>query len=385
MVQLLIIGRTVWIERLYGFDKLTKIHRLNGYLIIFLIIIHPIFITSSYAIAAKTNYLNQFNFFLLHYQDIKPAVASLVLFIAIVFISIYIIRNKIKYEYWYYVHLLTYLAIIFSFGHQLKLGGDFQEQPALKIYWLAIYIFVFLNLVFYRFLKPLLNFIRFGFSIEKIVKETEKVSSIYIKGKNIANFKIHAGQFMLFRFFQEHYWLESHPFSMSIEPNSSYLRISIKSLGDFTSQISRLKKGTKVLIEGPLGRFIGIGNKRKYLFIAGGIGITPIRAIIGSLEGDNDVILLNSVKDEKEIVFKNELDHLVKKHTYTIKYLFTENKNNPDINGRIDKDKILKFVKDVKEREIYICGPKSMMNSLKIILQELGVPPVSIHMEEFAL
>src|SRR5262249_41744769 len=159
------------------------------------------------------------------------------------------------------------------------------------------------------------------------------------------------GQFLSVRFLNKSMWWEAHPFSISgIFDNS--LRISPKNVGDFTSKLGSLKKGTKILIEGPFGSFTqNLSTTNKILFIAGGIGITPIRSLIESFGKSNkQMVLLYSNKTEREIVFKNELQNLAKKTNLKIIYVISEDEKFKGEKGRIDKEKLERLVKDIKER-----------------------------------
>jgi ferredoxin-NADP reductase len=131
--------------------------------------------------------------------------------------------------------------------------------------------------------------------------------------------------------------------------------------------------GTKVFLEGPFGRFTpAVAKTNKYLFIAGGIGITPIRAMIEMLAREHaDMLLLYGNRTEQEIAFKDELSQLIP-NTHNI------------IAGRIDEEKIKQLAPDFASRDIYLCGPPPMMNSIITILKNLGVPRSHLHYEKFA-
>jgi predicted ferric reductase len=189
------------------------------------------------------------------------------------------------------------------------------------------------------------------------------------------NYHVLPGQFMKFNFLTPKFWYQSHPFSLSKMANGN-LRITPKNSGDFTSEIPNLKSGTRVIIDGPYGTFTRNRIKsNKVLFIAGGIGITPIRALIEELAQEKDIVLLYSVKTESEIIFKKELA----KFKFPIKYVITEKE------GHLDGTKISKLVSDVKERDVMICGPVPMIDAIKEALVSLGVPENNIHFEKFLL
>jgi len=126
-------------------------------------------------------------------------------------------------------------------------------------------------------------------------------------------------------------------------------------------------------------------TKDKYLFIAGGVGITPIRALIEELAPQKkDIVLLYSSKTQ-DIIFKKELDGLAKQYRFPICYVVTEDPSYKGEKGRIDQEKIKRLAPDFLKRDIYLCGPPPMMDALITQQQELGVTHASIHYERFAL
>ncbi len=381
LIQIVLIGRAPWIEKLFGLDKLTNIHRLNGYLVFFLIILHPVIIIASTAAVTKLDFFRQFGQFLETNSLILAAIATAI-FIAIVFLSIYIVRSKMRYETWYYIHLLTYLAIAFAFFHQVELGTTISGSTVFQNYWYALYLFAFGNLIFSHWLTPYVNFARFHFLVTAIIPETNNVNSVIISAKNLSKWHARPGQFVTLRFLAKGFWWQSHPFSLSAIPNNNQLRITIKALGDFTSKIPNLKAGTKVIIGGPFGTFTSDKGAKKYLFIAGSVGITPIRSLIEEVAPKHDIALIYSNRNSERPIFQNELDALSKQFNFPIHYISTV---ETDGSTRLNSAKISNFVSDFQEREIYLCGPIPMSNSLiQILTQELKYPKRKIRFEKFA-
>ncbi len=389
LMQFMFIGRAIWLERTFGLDKLSRVHRINGQITIFFILLHPLFITLGYAFSSKTSITQQFMNLILKSPDVWQALLAAILFTIIVAFSIYIVRKRLKYETWYYIHVFMYLAVLLAWGHQLKNGEDFLANKWFVYYWYAFYIFVLGNHLIFRFLRPLYLMQKHHFYVEKVVPETYDTNSIYISGKNMEQFKVEAGQFMIFRFINKQFWWQAHPFSMSMLPNGKQVRISVKNVGDFTSQIGTVTTGTPVEIDGPHGVFTAKHvQKDKILLVAGGIGITPLRSLSEQLLAlGKDVILIYGNKTDKDIVFKQEFEALQKQYNFPIHHVLSNitEETPPYIKGYVDKDKLQTLVKDITEREVFFCGPPIMMDKLKVALGELGVPKNMMHYERFAL
>jgi predicted ferric reductase len=380
LTQLVLIGRITWIEQEFGHDKMNKLHRYIGYSILTFFVGHPLLLTIGYAGQNNVGLISQFINFLTTWEDVLSAFFALLLFIAIVCISIPNVRRKIKYEQWYFTHLLIYVAIYLAFEHQLH--GEDVARVVFTRYWLTLNFTVFGLFILYRFVRVWYKFWKHRFYVEKVEQETSDVHSIYIKGRNMEKFKYHAGQFNNWTFLQKGMWFK-HPFTISTAPNGKHIRISAKAVGDFTKKIKDLKPGTKVIVDGPLGIFTEkMAKKNKFLLIAGGIGVTPLRALAESLHQKNkDTVLLYGSRTLPETALYKELQHFIPKEKFHL--IFSHEKREGFENGYLDKEKLARLVPDFKDREIYICGPKPMMKLVIGYLAELGVPKSQIHYEIF--
>lgn len=383
LIQLMLVGRTRWIEESFGFDKMNKVHRWMGYSILLFLVGHPVLLILGYSRANEAGYISQLADFLANWHGVLNAFFALLLFMFVVLFSVAIIRRKFRYETWYFVHLATYVAIVLAFNHQVN-SGDLARGSA-YYYWYALTFFAGGSILLYRFIRPLFLFARHRFTVEKVVQETPDVWSLYITGRNLQSFKFKAGQYCNLTILSCKMWY-THPFSFSSAYNSKYIRFSIKSLGDYTSEIKSLVPGTKIILDGPYGVFISTRAIRpKLLCIAGGIGITPIRAMLEelSVNGTNTVLLYGS-RSRKDIVFFDELEQMASNSkNIRIRHILGIPEENYD-SGNIDKEKIVRLVPDFFEREVFICGPPSMMKAVLNNLHDLGIPSGNIHFEKFS-
>jgi predicted ferric reductase len=338
LVQLLLIS---W-------GKKTKLHKINGKIAFTFILVHVASMFYIYGLSVSK------------IDDVLEAFIALLLLILIIFTSVFI-RNKLKYEIWYSIHLLTYLAVLLAFSHQ---------KTPFPVFWKSLYIFTFANIFYFKFLKIVINFVRHKFKIEKIVQETSSTVSVYITGNNIDKFVYEPGQYVVIRFLDKNLFWQAHPFSFSSMPGNTYLRLTIKNSGDFTSQLvtCHLTLGTYVVLDGPHGNFITSQSKlNKMLLLAGGVGVTPLRALIEQFNIlKKDVMMVYAIKNKDEILFAQEL---IK---YKVKYVM----------GHLQKDNLKELVPDIASREVYICGPEGFNQSMKQYAREFGVKYT--HLEEFS-
>lgn len=239
LVQFMLMGRVGWIEKHFGLDHLAHFHRLNGYAAITAIVIHPILIIMAYSIAAQTGFVAQYVQAVTSFPYVWMALIAEILFIAVVATSVYLVRRHLRFETWYYVHFMVYAAIVLAFWHQFALGGSLNGHPLARNYWYALYIFVALNVLWWRFGLSTFNLLRFRFQISRVVPETDTATSVYIKGKGLGRWKVRPGQYVMIRILAWPYVRDEHPFSVSGLPDKTTgeFRITVRDVGDYTHAV----------------------------------------------------------------------------------------------------------------------------------------------------
>ncbi len=387
LLQFMLMGRIGWVEGGFGLDNIAKLHRKNGYVVIIAIYIHILLVTFGYALGSMVGFISQYVIFFNTFQDVWKAMIAAGLFTAVVGTSIYIVRKNLKFERWYIVHLLVYAAIILAFSHQLAVGGSFTANPLYGKIWTGLYLFVAANVIYYRFLSILINYLRFGFKVERVETETNGITSIYISGKNLQKLNAKPGQFIMIRILARKYWLQEHPFSLSKVTTNDHMRITVKDSGDYTAMIQSLKPGSKVMVAGPFGTFTSAkAISQKRLYLAGGIGVTPLRSLIEEgAEKNDDAVLIWSNKTAIDEIYRAELTSFEAASKLRVIRFFTKEKKTGYQSGRITADIISQLIPDVKERSIYICGPGKFIIELEKDLLQIGIQSGQIHTEKFSL
>ena len=385
LVQVFLIGRITFVEQAFGFDQMNRIHRLIGEWIIVLLVTHPLLLTIGNATANEYTLWDQFTSFLSQWNDVFLAFIGSCIFIYVAGISYAFVRKKIRYELWYFLHLLTYAAMVLVFFHQLNTGDlASSSAPWVLWYWYIINIGAFAFVILFRFIKPLVNAVRFEFRVMKVMNETKDTFSVYITGKNIAAFKYKSGQYANITFLQSGLWF-THPFSFSAEHNDTHIRFTMKALGDYTKRLGELQPGTRVILDGPLGLFIEeTSRNEKLLFIAGGIGITPIRSMIGDLaRKKTDMVLIYGVRTLEDIAFKSEFESLQKLCPFPIHYIISTPVDGFE-SGYLNREKLVRLVPDFNNRDVFLCGPPVMMDAAIKNLQGLNFKHMNLHYEKFS-
>lgn len=384
LTQFMLMARILWIERVYGLDRLARFHRFNGYATIILLILHPILIIGSHAAELDLSFFQADIWVITHHDDIIKAYIGLILFIVVVASSIYIVRKKLRYEAWYFVHLSVYAAIILAAGHQFSDGETFLVSPAARVFWYALYAFVALNVIGYRIVLPAVDYFRYRFTVSRVERESPSVASVYIKARDVGRMTVKPGQFVFVRFLARGFWWQEHPYTVSLIPKDGELRISVRDSGDFSHAVPGLTPGTRVSVSGPFGRFTSdVAVKEKRLLVAGGIGVTPLRALFEAAAANGTpTLLVWANKSAADVPLRAEIDELSAGNRHlSVRYVFSD---GPD-GRRVDTDYLVGTVPDIRERDIYVCGPPAMQQAIVDGLLAAGIDGSQIHYESFAL
>ena len=92
--------------------------------------------------------------------------------------------------------------------------------------------------------------------------------------------------------------------------------------------------------------------------------------------------LIYRVGDAREIVFRDELETLARARGAKVHYLV--GRRDGPAGDQLDAASLERLVPDVRERDVYLCGPVPMMQRVERSLRRLGLPPRQIHAERFA-
>jgi predicted ferric reductase len=387
LVQVLLLARLPFLGRTIGFDHLTLWHRWNGYLVVVLCVVHTVLAVQGRAMDVNQSFFDQFWGLVAHDLQVGMVTATigLGLFLVVTVTSIAIVRRGMRYELWYWVHLTAYAGIAFAWFHQIPTGGDINGafHPSAETYWRVLFFGTIGVVILFRVVVPIGSAFFYRLRVTEVIAEGPNVTSIRITGHHVGRLRPRPGQFFLWRFFTGGFWWTSHPFSLSEAPDGRSLRISVKAAGDHTSRMATIPFGTRVVAEGPYGAFTESERRRdKALLIAGGIGITPVRALVETMDGDLAVIY--RVLHEDDIVFADELAQLADRRDLTVRYVVGDHLS---AFGRdlLSTAHLRELVPDIADRDVFLCGPPAMVAAIEGSVRRAGVPRRCLHVERFAL
>ncbi|MGW7404426.1 ferredoxin reductase family protein [Streptomyces sp. NPDC054833] len=376
-----LMARVPLLERRIGSDRVARWHAMAGRYTVCLLVAHIVLILAGYAAQDGASIVHETVTVILDYPEMLKATAGTAILFAVGITSARAVRRRTSYEFWYYVHLLTYAAVFLAFGHQLALGNDFNGKPVATAAWYALYLGVAALVVWFRVLVPVRLNLRHRLRVESVHREAPDVYSVVVRGRRLEELGARPGQFFRWRFFGQGMGWTSTPYSLSAPPRPDLLRITVKALGDHSAAVSLLRPGTRVWAEGPYGSLTADRQTaHRSLLIAGGVGITPLRALFETLPGE--VTLLYRARTAEDLALGGELEAIARWRGARVLYA---------LNGahgerpRLTADALRATFPDLSGHDVYICGPHGFAQDLYRALRAAGVPDRRIHHESFEL
>ncbi|MDQ0989885.1 ferredoxin reductase family protein [Streptomyces sp. V3I7] len=381
------MARVPALERRVGSDRVARWHAMSGRYTLCLVLAHVFLTMWGYALQAGRSLgdiVRQTVDSVEQLPDMGKAAAGTGLLVLIGLVSIGGLRRRMPYDTWYHLHLMTYAAVFLTFWHQISTGNDFALEPAAKTFWYGLYGTVTALLLWYRILTPIRLNLRHRMRVEAVIEETPGIVSVLISGRKLHRMGAEAGQFFRWRFLAPGMRFSSHPYSLSAAPRPGMLRITVKSLGDHSSRLRELRPGTRVWAEGPYGALTAARRScGKVLLVAGGVGITPMRALFETLPGAaGDLTLLYRANTTQDLALWDELATIADERGARLMYAVNSPQGErPDISAENLRLKI----PDIDDHDVFMCGPPGFAQSVYEALRGAGVPARRIHHESFEM
>ncbi|WP_344497417.1 ferredoxin reductase family protein [Streptomyces enissocaesilis] len=381
LVMLLLMARVPAVEHGVGADRLARWHVLGGRYVLSLCLGHALLAFCGYAAHSGTGLFATVEG-LLGYGAIATATAGTVLLVAVGVTSARAVRRRLPHETWRAVHLLTYLGAALAFAHQL-VGPDVAGSALTVWLWAMMHASVAVLLVWYRGIVPVRQALRHSLRVVEVRTEGPEVVSVLVQGIGVDALRAEPGQFFRWRFLQRRIWHTALPFSLSAPVRDDILRVTVKAAGDHTRRIRRLRPGTRVLATGPFGALTAHRRTcRKVLLLAGGVGITPLRALFETLPGGpGDITLLYRAHNADQLVLKEELEEIARTRRAGLHYLLGP---SGAVFDPLAPEALRALVPDIAGHDVYLCGPPRMAETAVAALTRAGVPAERIHSEYFS-
>jgi predicted ferric reductase len=388
-MQFVLSARLPWIERPFGLNMVFHFHKTMAVVATLLILMHPLLLASDGP----------------HWNLIfGPGVdwtiwlgrIALVVLLMHVLFALFRLVLAINYQAWRFVHDIGAIVLLsLAFFHSWSAGGDLALIP-MRFFWSALLLAAIIAFLWHKLLRTVL-LRKSPYEVTDVKQESDGVWTITLSPpKGVQRFNFLPGQFQFITFYRgKHLPVEEHHWTISSSPSQpAILTSTIKESGDFTASIDKTKRGDKALVYGPFGRFSYVlhPHERDLVFIAGGIGITPIMSMLRHMRDNAEerrVLLLYANRHENDIVFFDELSEMERANPPIVKVVHVISHASDQWQGErghIDLSKIQRFCPDeLLQQSFYLCMPPAAMDAIIRSLRSAGVADRTIHFERFNL
>jgi ferredoxin-NADP reductase len=228
--------------------------------------------------------------------------------------------------------------------------------------------------------------------VTEVIRRNEHVVSVRVAMPEDNAFQ--AGQFLGVTLFSGGEELSRYLSFSSSPTEKGYIEFTKRlTESDFSKAMAGLGKGDPVRIKYPMGKFILDGSRTKHAFLAGGIGITPMRSMWKEAFDQKlalDMVLLYSNRSAADIIYRDDLESIAAQDKrYRAVFSLDSLVACPvDWKGRcgyIDAAMIRQEIPDYAEHIFYVCGPIIMVKKMVDLLKgELGMSDENIRRESIS-
>lgn len=382
-LQVVIASRGPAFTAAFGIERLLRVHRAAGILVVALVATHVVAVVS-----AEDDYGRWLN----------PAEAPLagrlgqaaVLLLVLLTVTVLWRRLlRIRYETWRGLHVAFALgAIALAFGHVLAVSRFTQTGT---IRWLTLG-FVVMALVAAFYLRVVRQFVaaRRPFRLTGSEREPDGSLTLRLEAVGHPGAEFRPGQFAWLKHAGAPYALTEHPFSYAssaLDPARPVF--TVKPVGDFTAALAELGDDAHLLLDGPHGS-PALVDDRDTVLIAGGSGITPSMSVLRTAAAEDEprrLRLLFFLRDAAEVPFGEELRELARRDQVEITVVPSQpREGHSGPSGRVSEALLEALLPADRRRWSYfVCGPPAMADAAERALRALDIPPGAIRVERFAL
>lgn len=321
--------------------------------------------------------------------------AAFVAVLLVVGLSVLRKRLRSPYELWQGVHGLLSIVLIATAGIHIGALGRFSGLPAMRVVW-TIYIVAFVGMFLrYRLIRPL-RMLRRPWEVVENRGEAGDARTVTLRPVEHHGFTFRPGQFAWVGFGRSPFAMTQHPISLSssgdVPVPAGHISFTIKALGDWSSGVvPAVRPGDRAWVDGPHGVFsIDREEGAGYGLIGGGVGITPLRSMVLSMEQRGDrrpIVLFYGARNEEDLTFDEELAALDARmeNLTVVRVLSRPSEQWTGERGYVNAAVLARHLPEglLTRFQYFICGPGVLMDAMEDALPSLGVSADRIHTERF--
>ncbi|CAN5559079.1 ferredoxin reductase family protein [soil metagenome] len=383
-LQFALTAKFRWISTVLGLDTLLHFHRQIGLIAYGFIVAHL-----GILMASRTEYLNFLNLW-------DEPIRALALWAVLTALTLIIVSTlwrrqmRIPYDWWRRGHGVLALMIVFiGLVHILRVGW-YISQPWKQLLWIIMTMAAVGLLLYARVYKPM-RLKQRPWRVAEVRRERGQSWTLRFVPDGHDGMPFLAGQFVWLTLGSSPYSIHQHPFSISSSAaHPRAIDLTVKELGDYTESIGQVEVGTPAFLDGPYGSFILDDEAKGAVFIAGGIGITPVMSILRTMRDRSErfpATLIYGVGSEEGATFLEELNEMASEPWLDLVLIV----DRPSAKwqgerGFLNQDILNRSLpKDRPGLRYFVCGPEPMMDMAEAHLHDSGVPTSRINSERFNL
>jgi predicted ferric reductase len=374
------------LNRALGIENVVEAHRVTGVTAAGLVLLHMACVVA--ADPANAMLLDPLS----APARARWAVLATVALVVIVVLAVMRRRAQLSYEAWRASHVLLAVVVFLGSAMHVALLGQLVRDPLLGPL-LALLAAIVVVVLGHRMWRS-----HYDTALEFVVREVriENPTASTLsppprrRGGNGGCFAFAPGQFAWIRLDRSP-TAEEHPFTIASSAHCDTTEFTIRQAGDFTRAVRRLTPGSPVWVDGPHGGFTNDArHSGGFVLIAGGVGITPMMSMIRTAadRGDHRPYRLVVVASKPEdLLFRDELAAL--RNHLDLDVVEILRRPVPGWVGPIGGitppllDVVRGSCEEPEEIDYFICGPPALVQDTLAVLDELRVPPVRVHTEQF--
>lgn len=387
-MEFALITRVNAASKPFGEDSLQLFHNIMGVTALGFIIAHPmLLIIAGYPAECWLN-----PFAACANLATQTAVLSLFALIALIVTSVWRVKLGISYDAWHVMHGLFALLVLGAALWHFFILGRYTASPGMQAIWILYTVLLVGLLLWFKVLIPLRNW-RKKWEVVESRPVLGDAHHIVLKPRGHDGFNFRPGQFAWLQIGRTPFGWGQHPISISstgdVEPGGT-ISFTIKNLGDWSGKkVPSLKPGDTLWVDGPYGVLtMDQEQAMGYVFIAGGIGITPLYSACQTMAKREDmrpVTLFFGAREEGDLTHIDELQELTKRMNLTLVPVLSNPSDSWEgESGFITVELMERYApKQFRHFKFLICGPKPMMDAMENILPAAGIPPENVLTERF--
>lgn len=377
-------GRFHRVARQIGQGTMMKFHRAAGIVALALVLLHPILL-----ILAEPTYLE----FLDPRVNLPRAAALITVTLAALGLVLLPLARKrigLSYEWWRLSHgALAGLVIFIGIAH-INMVAYYTGSTGKRALWIAVAGAAVGLLVQTRLVRPW-RMRRRPWRVAEVRAEHEHVWTVVLEAEGHAGLPFKTGQHVWLTLGDTPFSLQQHPFTIaSADSRPDRLELTIKELGDFTRTIGATRSGQRAYLEGPYGAsWFHEADTAPFIFIAGGIGITPFASALRSMRSrgwTRDFVLLHGSHSLAKATFHEELTRLASElGGRYVPVIESPPEGWKGERGYITAEVLRRHLDadQLARGRFVLCGPPAMLSAVRRELRTTGVPGRRIHLEQF--